>query len=73
MIEILCGTFVIKTDKKNPGTYRVAKKDGKGSIPLALMGSYTSVGLAREDIARYLARCNGVENASKTRATRGSK
>lgn len=61
------GTFVIKNDNKTPGTYRVAKKDGKGSIPLALMGNYTSVGLAKLDIDRYMLRCNGAEYANKTR------
>ena len=73
MIQIVYETFVIRTDGKTPGTYRVAKKDGKGSIPLALMGNYTSVGLAREDIDRYMARCNGVEYASKARTARRSK
>ena len=73
MISVVYGAFVIKTDVKTPGTYRIARDGGKGSMPIALMGNYTSVKIAREDIDRYLVRCNGADDASKTRATRRSK
>ena len=69
MIEVQHDAFTVKTDNSVPGTYRIFRTGGKGSMPLTLMGRYTSLGLAKADIDRYRARNSGGLDASKTRTT----
>lgn len=66
MISVEYDTFTITTNKQAPGTFSIYKTGGKGSIPIALTGAYTSVGVAKADIDRYRARTKEAYRASKT-------
>ena len=73
MINKEYGAFVIKTNKQAPGTFSISRLGGKGSMPLALLGAYTSVGIAKKDIDRYVARTRETNSASETTKSRRSK
>lgn len=73
MISIPYELFTIYTNKAVPGTYAIKGRTRPGTIPVALTGAYTSVGLAQEDIDRYMKRTQEKTSVSKTRAKRGTK
>lgn len=71
MIDVEYGAFGIKTNKSAPGTFSIYRKGGKGSMPFSLLGGYTSVGIAMQDIDRYNERSKETPYASKATKTRG--